>query len=118
MKAENFPNVLRKGCYRNNIADDTGIEVARIGLFALNDDSDPTIEAFRDEIIARYNADRKVVQVEVRSVFGNNMIYPANRAAELFARIAGKKTLDGADLINIKALGYAVEEVAPKKLAA
>ena len=113
-----IPAVLRKGCYRNNIEDESGIEVARIGLFALNDDSDPTIEAFRDEIVDRYNAERPVVKVEVRNVYGNDMIYPANAAAERFAAIAGNKTLRGIDLVNIKALGFAVEEVAAKKLAA
>lgn len=58
-----------------------------------------------------------VVEVEVRNVYGNEMIYPANAAAERFAAIAGKKTLSRADLMNIKALGFAVEEVAIKKLA-
>lgn len=59
-----------------------------------------------------------VCQVEVRNVYGNAMIYPANQAAELFAKLAGKKTLDRDDLKNIKALGFVVEEVASKKLAA
>lgn len=113
-----IPAVLRKGCYRNNIEDESGIEVMRIGLFALNDDSDPTIEAFRDMVVDRYNAERQVVKVEVRNVYGNEIIYPANRQAELFTKIAGKKTLNGIDLVNIKALGFAVEEVASKKLAA
>jgi hypothetical protein len=124
MKAGSFPKFLRKGCYRNNIADESGIEVARIGLFALNDDSDPTIEAFRDEIVDAYNMNsptnllRRSVKVEVRNVFGKEMIYPANVPAEIFAAIAGKKTLSNADLMNIQALGFKVEEVAPKKLAA
>jgi hypothetical protein len=58
-----------------------------------------------------------VCEVEVRNVYGNEMIYPANYAAERFAAIAGKKTLSRTDLMNIKALGFAVEEVAIKKLA-
>lgn len=62
--------------------------------------------------------DSDIVEVEIRSVYGNDMIYPANFAAERFAAIAGKKTLSLADLANIKALGFAVEEVAAKKLAA
>lgn len=60
----------------------------------------------------------KTVAVEVRSVYGNDTIYPANFEAERFAAIAGKKTLSRTDLMNIKALGFAVEEVAIKKLAA
>ena len=58
------------------------------------------------------------VMVEVRSVYGNEMIYPANFEAERFAAIAGTKTLSRTDLMNIKALGFEVEEVAIKKLAA
>lgn len=116
MKANLLPTILRKGCYRNNIEDETGIEVMRVGLFALNDDSDPTIEAFRDLVVDRYNADRPVVKVEVRSVYGNSTIYPANAAAKRFAAIARKKTLDRFDLLNIGALGFAVEEVSIKKL--
>ncbi len=59
-----------------------------------------------------------VAAFEVRNVFGNDLIYPANEAAELFAKIAGKKTLDRADLKNIAALGFRVAEVTTKKLAA
>ncbi len=59
-----------------------------------------------------------VAAFEVRNVFGNNLIYPANEAARLFAKIAGKKTLDRNDLDNIRALGFLVKEVATKKLAA
>lgn len=59
-----------------------------------------------------------VVKVEVRNVYGNATIYPANAAAERFAAIAGKKTLSNADLMNIQALGFKVEEVFVKKIAA
>lgn len=133
MADKNFPKILRKGIYRNNIEDERGIEVARVGLFALNDDSDPAAEALRDEIVDRYNMkdgflaelsrledriERMNVVVEVRNVYGNEMIYPANFEAERFAAIAGKKTLSRTDLMNIKALGFVVEEVAVKKLAA
>lgn len=59
-----------------------------------------------------------VFLVEVRNVFGNTTIYPANPAAERFAAIAGKKTLSNTDLMNIQALGYVVKEFKPNKLAA
>jgi len=118
MKASYLPKILRKGMYRNSIENEFGEEVARVGLFALNDDSNPVAEALRDEMVICYNAPEMVAEVEVRSVYGNEMIYPANFAAERFAAIAGKKTLSRADLANIKALGFSVEEVAPRKLAA
>lgn len=53
-----------------------------------------------------------VVKVEVRNVYGNATIYPANAAAERFAAIAGKKTLSNADLMNIQALGFFVKKIA------
>lgn len=59
-----------------------------------------------------------VVKIEVIKVYGNDMIYPKNSAAERFAAIAGKKTFTSQDLANIKALGFTVEEVAAKKLVA
>ena len=86
--------------------------------FALTDDSDPASEALRDEIVDRYNADPLVVKVEIVKVYGKDMIYPKNSAGERFAAIAGKKTFSSQDLANIKALGFAVEEIATKKLAA
>lgn len=89
MKANEFPKTLRNGCYRNNIEDESGIEVARL-----------------------------VVKVEVIKVYGNDMIYPKNSAGERFAAISGKKTFTGQDLANIRALGFVIEEVAGKKLAA
>lgn len=117
-KAGALPRILRKGIYRNNIENENGLEVARLGLFAIVGDEDPSAEALRDAIVDRYNAPALVCKVEVRNVFGNEMIYPANFEAERFAAIAGKKTLSRTDLMNIKALGFAVEEVATKKLAA
>jgi hypothetical protein len=59
----------------------------------------------------------KTVEIEVRSVYGNTLIYPANEAAQIFAKIAGKKTLDKSDLNLIRALGFEVEQVF-QKLAA
>lgn len=59
----------------------------------------------------------KAVEIEVRSVYGNTLIYPANDAARLFAQIAGKKTLDRQDLNLIRALGFEVQQVF-QKLAA
>jgi hypothetical protein len=57
-----------------------------------------------------------VVAVEVRNVYGLDKIYPANRPAELFAQLAGTKTLSPADLLTIQALGFEVAEIHKKKL--
>lgn len=52
-----------------------------------------------------------IVEIEVRSVFGNETIYPANETAQIFAQIAGKKTLSKQDLNLIRALGFDVNQV-------
>lgn len=59
-----------------------------------------------------------LVEVEVRNVYGNATIYPANAQAAKFAMLAGKKTFSISDLEIIKSLGFVIEEVAVKKLAA
>lgn len=59
----------------------------------------------------------EIVQVEVRSVYGCDRIYPANDAAVTLAALAGKRTFSDADLKLIRELGFRVEEVANKKLA-
>ena len=57
-----------------------------------------------------------VVAVEARSVFGNTLIYPANKEAQYLAVIAGKKTLSRADLDNAIAMGLKVVEVSAAKI--
>lgn len=53
------------------------------------------------------------VQIQVRSVYGNDLIYPIDENAKRFAKIAGKKTLSLSDVINIQLLGFKVEQVHP-----
>lgn len=60
----------------------------------------------------------KLIEVEVKSVYGNLMIYPANEAAKLVAAIAGTKTLSNANLAYAERLGFEIKEVSPKKLPA
>jgi len=58
------------------------------------------------------------VEVEVRSVYGNLMIYPINEAAKLIALIAGTKTLSNVNLAYAERLGFEIKEVSPEKLPA
>ena len=51
--------------------------------------------------------------VKVREVYGIERIYPVSENAKLFANIAGKKTLDSADIYRIKQLGFDVQAEAP-----
>lgn len=51
------------------------------------------------------------IEIEVRSVYGNNLIYPINEAARALARIAGKKTLSVQNIKDARAIGLEVCEV-------
>jgi hypothetical protein len=50
-----------------------------------------------------------VVRVELKSVYGNIMAYPANPAAEHLAAIAKTRTLGPRELARAEAMGCAVE---------
>ena len=54
-----------------------------------------------------------ILQVEIRNVYGNEAIYPANDAAATFAAIAGTKTLRRETITLAKSLGFTVEVIAP-----
>lgn len=53
----------------------------------------------------------QVVQIEVKSVYGVDKIYPVNEAAQLIAKIAGTKTLSTQNIIDLGTLGFEVVEV-------
>ena len=52
-----------------------------------------------------------VIEVRVKDVYGNQMIYPVCDAAKVFAAIAGTKTLTQQTLLLIKQLGYDIDIV-------
>jgi hypothetical protein len=53
-----------------------------------------------------------IVQVHVKSVYGNDLIYPVNDAAKIFCKIAGTKTLPPYLTKEIVKLGFEIEHVA------
>lgn len=53
----------------------------------------------------------KSIEVVVRSVYGNDRIYPVSESAKIFARIAGTKTIKRETLELVKELGYEVIKV-------
>jgi len=53
----------------------------------------------------------KIIQVEVKNVYGKTMIYPVNEAAQILASIAGTKTLSVQNIEYACALGLEVSEV-------
>lgn len=59
----------------------------------------------------------QVIEVNLKSVYGEVKAYPINEAAKLFAELAGTKTLTMQSIKLIKALGYEVKAVDPLALA-
>lgn len=53
------------------------------------------------------------IQVSVKNVYGNEMIYPQCETAKKFLKLTGKKTFSTQDLNTIRLLGYAVVQVLP-----
>lgn len=49
------------------------------------------------------------ILVEIKTVYGNEMIYPVCEQAIKFAKLTGKKTLSRSDIATIKDLGFEVE---------
>lgn len=54
------------------------------------------------------------ITVQVRNVFGNNLVYPMDENAIQFSRLTGRKTFTAADLRVVKALGLSVHVAAGK----
>lgn len=50
----------------------------------------------------------QAIEVEIKTVYGNQQIYPVNDAARAFAAIAGTKTLTAQAVQHIKTLGFSV----------
>lgn len=51
----------------------------------------------------------KKLVIEIKQVYGNEMIYPANDTAQVFADLIGTKTLGRMKLALIQGLGFEVE---------
>lgn len=49
------------------------------------------------------------IQVQLRSVYGRELIYPVNEMALKFTKLLGRKTLTKSDIAHIKALGFEIE---------
>ena len=53
------------------------------------------------------------ITVKVKNVYGNDLVYPVCKDAQVFAQIAGSKTLTETTLKRIKDLGYQIVSVTP-----
>ena len=52
------------------------------------------------------------ITVAVRTVYGSDLVYPADDAAAMFATLIGSKTFSLRQLVLIKAMGYTVNVAA------
>jgi hypothetical protein len=51
------------------------------------------------------------IQIQIRSVYGEEKAYPFNHEAECVARIAGTKTLTRMTLLHVLAMGATIVEM-------
>lgn len=49
------------------------------------------------------------IEISIRNVYGNELVYPMNEKAKVFAKLLGRKTLTERDLDHIKSLGFALK---------
>ena len=62
-------------------------------------------------------AQSRIVQVQVKNVYGKATVYPANETAEFFAAIAGTKTLSPVVLAYARRLGFDIKQVEAYQLS-
>lgn len=67
--------------------------------------SDAALKYLGQEIAA------KIVEVEVRNVYGKGLLYPVNQTAHDFAALLGVITFNRKQVEGMKRLGYAVGQV-------
>lgn len=48
------------------------------------------------------------ITVQIKNVYGNEVVYPVCEVARTLARLAGHKTLTSYDIQQIKQLGYTI----------
>ena len=56
----------------------------------------------------------KVIKVEVKSVYGNELIYIRSDHARYINQLTGKVTIDKYDIADLKHLGFEIEYIAPQ----
>lgn len=53
----------------------------------------------------------RIIHVEKKNVYGNELIYPACKTSKEFCRLQGRKTLIDTDIKILILLGYKIEHV-------
>ena len=62
-------------------------------------------------MVTHMESEMNIIEVEVRSVYGNKMVYPANELAHKFAKLLGVKTFNRTQVLGMKDLRYTVGQV-------
>lgn len=52
-----------------------------------------------------------IIEVEVRNVYGNQLVYPANELAHKLAKLLNTKTFNRATILGLRDMGYTVGQV-------
>lgn len=52
-----------------------------------------------------------IVEVQLRNVYGNDLMYPVNTTARIFAKMLGVKTFNRHQVQGMRDLGYVVGQV-------
>jgi len=58
----------------------------------------------------------KTIQVTIKSVYGNDLVYPVCDTAKKLVELAGRKTFTDWDIKLIKELGYKFETVSARSV--
>ncbi len=54
-------------------------------------------------------ADRKIINIKIKCVYGRDLVYPANDTSKIFARMLGVKTFNKFQINCLKELGYQIK---------
>ena len=69
-----------------------------------------TYSHMRDRAGNEREASPMTITVEIRQVYGQDTVYPADDLARTFTKLTGHKTFTPRDLAAIRELGYEVKE--------
>lgn len=56
------------------------------------------------------------ITVDIKNVYGNELIYPVCEKAQILARLIGAKTFTSSKVRTLKELGYSFEVVSSREL--
>ena len=52
---------------------------------------------------------KNVLIVDIRNVYGNELVYPINEIAKSFCQLTNSKTLNRSTIYIIKSMGYSIK---------